>query len=226
MKPTDFGVTALAKQQPRLQLIARTLGSQGLGGGEMEYGREIDPNLAGISDTSVLLNFADALVSLYPHMKAVHAHCYDPYDDVVEPLFWALVYGTLADKYGVTIQPGECQQYEFAVGPRRCVNYIRVRPQKLPIVARTDSGAEVELNEQSIAAKELIFVKFGDGTRSLTGPEDPNDRYEDVSFHLTMVQLVPERAADLSRCAAEHFWLLNNALVYEFVHDGIVLGAA
>lgn len=67
-------------------------------------GVEIEDRLLAVSDTQIVLNFAEALTALYPLMKKVFAHCYDPYDDVVEPLFQSLVYYTFAGKYPAPLQ--------------------------------------------------------------------------------------------------------------------------
>lgn len=52
-----------------------------------EFEHEIDDALQGISDTSILLNFQQAIVSLYPHVIPINAFAYDSWDGIVMPLF-------------------------------------------------------------------------------------------------------------------------------------------
>lgn len=112
---------------------------------------EPDPRLAKVSDTAILLNFAKALQRLYPAMKAVYAHCYDPYDDVVEPLFDSLVYASFAGKYGTEIPRSESQRYGFSVKERLPPNYVRLRPKRLPMNVRT-GGRTLEIDAALLAA--------------------------------------------------------------------------
>lgn len=188
--------------------------------------RETDPGLASISDTSVLLNFAEALAALYPHLRTVRAHCYDPYDEVIEPLFWALVYGTFADKYGVIVPPARCHKYEFLVSQQLPANYVRVRPRQLPLLALEDSGEPVNLTEDTFARSELVFLNFGDATHHLTSPEIEGESYDDVTFHLTRAQLVEAHKASASCEDRVLVWLRNDSVTYEFVHVDGSPGAA
>lgn len=64
-----------------------------------EFEQEVDEALQEISDTSILLNFQQAIVSLYPHLIPIYAFAYDFWDDIVMPLFYDMVYNTFAFKY-------------------------------------------------------------------------------------------------------------------------------
>lgn len=68
-----------------------------------DYDHEIDDSLKEITDTTILLNFQKAIVSLYPHLIPIHAFAYDAWDDIVMPLFYEMVYKTFAFKYGIDI---------------------------------------------------------------------------------------------------------------------------
>ena len=118
----------------------------------MEPSIEIDPRLQEVSDTDIVLNFSRALTALYPHMKTVYAHCYDPYDDVVEPLFHALVYCAFSAKYGISVSEQTCHRYDCVGGDYQHTNYIRVRPKLLPLLLR-QGETPVELSDAFLSGR-------------------------------------------------------------------------
>ena len=137
----------------------------------MSYQAEVetDPRLLALSDSEILLNFAVALEAVFPFMHTVHADRYDPYDDVVEPLFWALVYSTFAGKYGVAVPKKGCAAYEMSVPDYAVLHHVRVRPRgaALALVGKTWAQYEGPL--------ELAFMGFGDGRLWLSGEESEDD---------------------------------------------------
>jgi hypothetical protein len=174
---------------------------------------ETEPRLREISDSEIVLNFARAMTSLYPHMKAVYAHCYDPYDSVVEPLFHALVYGAFGDKYGVPVPAEECHTYDSVADNYERLSHIEVRPRSLPLQIQ-ESGRTFEITEGLLLHKKLVFKTFGDGLHNLTGGEDEGDY--DVTFHLTEVQVLDLGAQNRQR-PATYLWVPNDAVEYKFV---------
>lgn len=93
---------------------------------------EIDKRLQKLSDTEIMLNFAQALGALYPFMKKVGAHCYDPYDEITEPLFYSLVYGAFSFKYGVNLNQKGCHVYDSVGLNYENTMHIRVIPKRVP----------------------------------------------------------------------------------------------
>jgi hypothetical protein len=178
------------------------------------YPVETDPRLQSLSDTEILLNFARALSSLYPHMKAVGAHCYDPFDEVVEPLFHGLVYGSFSGKYGVPVPTKRCHRYDSVGGDYERISHVRVRPRSLPLEATIDE-APIEITQALLSEKHLVFKTFGDGIHDLTGGECEGDPY-DLTFELTQVEVFDPH----DRTAASigvFLWVPNDAVEYEFV---------
>ncbi|KRF21771.1 hypothetical protein ASG93_30755 [Paenibacillus sp. Soil787] len=46
-----------------------------------DFDHEIEKGLEEISDTAILLNFSNAIKSLYPHLIPIHAFAYDAWDE-------------------------------------------------------------------------------------------------------------------------------------------------
>ena len=184
---------------------------------------EIEPELQRLSDTEILLNFARAMSALYPYMKVIRAHCYDRYDEVVEPLFHSLVYSTFAGKYGAILPAEACHVYDGVTADYKLRSHILVRPRSLPIQAMSDQGP-IEITDDFLARRDLLFITFGDGVHNLTGGENEGDSY-DVTFDLTQVQVCDADSRDESGDRM-FLWMPNDALEYELVlHPGAVPGS-
>lgn len=175
---------------------------------------ETDPRLQRLSDTDILLNFAAALGSLYPYMRAVSAHCYDPYDEVVESLFRALVLGGFSAQYGVAVPTEQCHMYEGDRTSYAAVHRVGVVPKRLPLAVLV-SGEPLSLSEAELAGRDLVFLNFGDGLHSLTSPESENDPY-DLSFHLTRFTIV-DVSSRSPEAEQSRLWVPNSDVTYEFV---------
>ena len=189
----------------------------------MEPSSEIDLRLRELSDTEILLTFSRALGALYPHMKTVYAHCYEPYDDVVEALFHSLVFSTLSGKYGVPISQQSCHTYDSVGSNYERTNYIRVRPKVLPQIAQC-GGSPFEVTDVFLAGKELVFKAFGDGSHNLAGGEVEDDVYE-VTFALTEVEVFdPKQRAKFGDEVL--LWFPNDAVEYQLVPNAISRPAA
>ena len=94
-----------------------------------EFEHEIDDALQGILDTSILINFQQAIVSLYPHLIPINAFAYDSWDDIVMPLFYEMVYNTFAFKYGIDINWNETHTYMFTLRCYKRINHIESIPK-------------------------------------------------------------------------------------------------
>jgi len=175
---------------------------------------EIDERLLSLSDTSIMLNFSAVLTAIYPHMKHVYAHCWDPYDEVVEPLYHALVYCTFAGKYGVCVPAKECQTYESVSCDYQKKIHVRVYPKSTPLSAHGDQGP-FSITAEFLASHYFLFHGFGDSIHHLTGGEVADDPY-DVTFNLTAVQVHDPSALERS-AEPVLLWVPNELVEYEFV---------
>jgi len=169
---------------------------------------ETDPRLLEVSDSQVLLNFASALDALYPLLRTVHADRYDPYDDVVEPLFWGMVFSTFAGKYGVAVPKKSCVGYEMSVPDFTVLHHVRVRPREH---ARARIGGEWTKYE---AIDELAFVGFDDGQLWLSGHESEGDP-EFGGFDLVRVEPLDSTGVPVGQ--GSWLWFQRNEVDYEFV---------
>lgn len=90
-------------QHPTLMIDRRNIKTQH---------QEIDIQLKNLSDTEIMLEFSRLLASIYPHLVMTHNHCYDPYDDISENLYFNFVHSTFSGKYGSIIDRQETHKYE------------------------------------------------------------------------------------------------------------------
>lgn len=153
-----------------------------------EFEHEIDDALQGISDTSILLNFQQAIVSLYPHLIPINAFAYDSWDDIVMPLFYEMVYNTFAFKYGIDIKWNETHSYMFSLRCYKEINHIECIPKHHSFAVLVN-GQWIEINKDDLEEKVLVFKSFGDGIYSLTGGLDVKDAYN-VTFNLAEIDIV------------------------------------
>jgi len=153
-----------------------------------EFEHEIDDSLQGISDTSILLNFQQAIVSLYPHLIPIYAFAYDSWDDIVMPLFYEMVYNTFAFKYGIDINWNETHKYMFTLGCYKGINHIECIPKHHTYKALVNYEW-IELDKNELKEKVFVFKSFGDGEHFLTGGLDFKEAY-DVRFNLVEVDIV------------------------------------
>ncbi|WP_088044658.1 hypothetical protein [Bacillus sp. EAC] len=152
------------------------------------YDHEIDDALKEISDTTILLNFQKAIVSLYPHLIPIQAFAYDAWDDIVMPLFYEMVYKTFSFKYGIDVNPDETHIYMYTLSRYKGINHIQCVPKHTTFkVLITDEW--IDMDKNSLEENVLIFKSFGDGVYSLTGGIDVKEAYN-VSFDLVEVAIV------------------------------------
>ena len=149
---------------------------------------EIDDALKEISDTSILLNFQKAIVSLYPHLIPIQAFAYVGWDDIIMPLFYEMVYKTFAFKYGIDVQPNETHTYMFTLRCYKGINHIECIPKQSSFKALINDEW-VEMDKSSLVDKVLVFKSFGDGIHFLTGGLEIEEACK-VSFDLVEVDIV------------------------------------
>lgn len=179
-----------------------------------EFEHEIDDTLQGISDTSILINFQQAIVSLYPHLIPINAFAYDPWDDIVMPLFYEMVYNTFSFKYGIDIDWNETHTYMFTLRCYKGINHIECIP-KHPTIKALVNDEWVEINNNDLEGKVLVFKSFGDGVHFLTGGLDVDDAYN-VRFDLVEVDIVSTLTG---YCSKESVFINKDDLDFEFVAE-------
>jgi hypothetical protein len=121
-----------------------------------EFKHEMDEALQGISDTSILMNFQQAIVSLYPHLIPIYAFAYYSWDDIVEPIFYEMVYNTFAFKYGVDINWDEIHTYMFSLRCYKGINHIECIPKHHTFKALVNFEW-IEMDKNDLAVKSICF---------------------------------------------------------------------
>lgn len=66
------------------------------------FSGEIEDNLNSKTDRDIMLNFASALNSVWPHTCAVELMCYDPWEEFLDSFFEHLVANSFCWKYGLS----------------------------------------------------------------------------------------------------------------------------
>ena len=172
---------------------------------------EIDERTQKLTDSEIMLNFAQAIDSIYPYMKNVFAHCYDAYDDIVESLFYSMVYQSFFWKYGVEFSNAECATYDY-VGSIRALAHVRVIPKRLPLIGLRD-GQQFEITSEFIQNNTLLFKTFGDGVHNLTDSEVENDSH-DIAFNFTEI----DACNNENQRGLNFIWIQNDLLDYQFYY--------
>jgi hypothetical protein len=179
-----------------------------------EFEHDIDEALQGISDTSILLNFQQAIVSLYPHLIPINAFAYDSWDDIVIPLFYEMVYNTFAFKYGIDINRNETHSYMFTLRCYKGLNHIECTPKHHTFKALINYEW-IEMDKNDLDEKVLVFKSFGDGEHFLTGGLDIEEAYN-VEFNLVEVDIVSTLTGYPSKTSV---FINKDDLDFEFVAE-------
>ncbi|WP_245600159.1 hypothetical protein [Paenibacillus harenae] len=132
------------------------------------FDHEIELGLNEISDTEILINFSNALTSLYPHLIPIHAFGYDAWDDIVIPLFYEMVYESFSFKYGITMTPNNVHAYMYTLPSYRGICHIECIPQR-STVSVFKNFEWLNIDKQYFESKLIIFKSFSDGVNFLTG---------------------------------------------------------
>jgi hypothetical protein len=175
---------------------------------------EIDDALQDITDTTILLNFQKAIVSLYPHLIPIHAFAYDAWDDIIMPLFYEMVYKTFAFKYGIDVKYYETHTYMFTLSCYKGINHIECVPKHTSFKALINDEW-IDMEKSSLEEKVLVFKSFGDGIHFLTGGLDVEDAY-DVSFDLVEVDIVSTKTCYRSKTSV---FIKKEELEFMFVAE-------
>jgi len=179
-----------------------------------EINHEIDESLQGISDTTILLNFQKAIVSLYPHLIPINAYAYDSWDDTIMPLYYEMVCKTFAFKYGIDIKPNETQPYMFTLSCYKGINHIECIPKQSSIRALIHQEW-IDLDKATLEEKIIVFKSFGDGKHFLTGGIKESEVHN-VSFNLVEVDIVH---AKTGYCTKSSIFIDKEQLEFEFIAE-------
>ena len=152
------------------------------------FNHDIDEALQGLSDTSIILNFQKAITNLYPYLIPIYAYCYDSWDDIVEPLFYEMVYKTFSFKYGIVINWNETHKYEYTLGCCKGRHHIECIPKYQNFKALVNNEWIV-IDKNNLNEKRLVFKSVGDGEHHLTGSMYIEEAYT-VKFNLVEVVIV------------------------------------
>jgi hypothetical protein len=179
-----------------------------------EFKHEIDEALQRISDTSILLNFQQAIVDLYPHLIPIHAFAYDAWDDIVMPLFHEMVYNTFTFKYGIDIKRNEAHTYMFTLSCYKGINHVQCIPKHTTFKLLVNCEWR-EMDKSDLEDKVLVFKSFGDGEHFLTGGLNIDEAYN-VGFNLVEVDIVSKLTGYPSMTSV---FINKDDLDFEFVAE-------
>jgi len=182
---------------------------------DREIFQEIDQLLTTVSDTEILLNFSKGIMALYPYLVKIQAHSYDSWDEIVEDLFFKMVYKTFAFKYGVTVSIDKCLRYESHFSNISGHIHIECIPKTLPVQA-VSLDQVYEINNKLIKGKKLVLISFGDGKHFLTGGYNAED-VKEMNFNYTEIQLVDRSTGLLTDRNLPSIFVPNEQLEYKFV---------
>ena len=179
-----------------------------------EFDHVIEDDLQGITDTEVLLNFQQAITNLYPHLIPIYSFAYDPWDNIVERLFYQMVYKTFSFKYGIDIKWEEAYRYEYSLGCSKEIHHIECIP-KYPKFKALANFEWIEIDEKKLQNKVLVFKCFGDGEHSISGGLE-FEKAKNVKFDLVEVKFA---SALTGETELDTVYIHKDDLDFEFVAE-------
>lgn len=176
---------------------------------------EIEEQLKNLSDTEIMLEFSRLLLSVYPHLVKTHNHCYDPFDDISENLYFNFVHSTFSGKYGCIIDEDETHKYGFSLHCYRHINHISITPKNYPFTCVSSQGQTTFKDKQEIDDKEFVFIQFGDRQNYLSGDRDQVD-IETVNFDFVNFVMIDKKSG-LNFRNLDSLWVDKNLVDFELV---------
>jgi len=179
---------------------------------------EIDDSLCELTDTKIMLNFQQAITSLYPHLIPIQSHAYYAWDDIVMPLFFEMVYKTFTHKYGIEIEPEETHTYMFSLKYYQGIHHIECFPKTSSFKGILDNEY-FEVNEEDLKGKRLIFKSFGDSIHCLTTGLDVENT-DAVNFELVEIDVVCAQSngiTDIDGCTT--FFIHKDDIEFVFIAE-------
>lgn len=168
--------------------------------------------LQNLTDTDIMLNFANTLDIIYPNLIKIYAYAYDAWDEIVEPLFYLMVIRTIEERNGFSDNKENYYIYESNQVNVKSRHHVQVIPLKEKIKAiRVADSKEIEYQHES---KYLVFGCFGNGEFHLSGGSDLED-VQDYNFNYTMVFLSP---STFPPHIEDSLWIKNSDCDYKMIY--------
>jgi len=177
--------------------------------------QETEEQLKNLSDTEIMLEFSSLLISIYPHLVKTHNHCYDPFDDISENLYFNFVHSTFSGKYGSVINRQETHKYGFSLHCYRRINHISISPKIFPFTCDSSQGQLTFKDKHELDDKEFVFILFGDKQNYLSGDSDQVDT-ETVNFDFVNFVII-DRKSGLNFRNQDTLWADKNLVDFELV---------
>jgi hypothetical protein len=168
-----------------------------------------------LTDTEIVLEFSKILASIYPSLIKLEEHCYNPFDDITESLYFDTVYSALSGKYGAVIVREETHKYGFSLHCYHKLNHINIIPKQFPTTILSTSGVEMEITEEIFKTKELVFIDFGDTFNFFSGDNDSID-LKAVNFDYSRLAIV-DKNNGLTYKDEDQYWIRNSNADFELV---------
>ncbi|MUT68327.1 hypothetical protein [Paenibacillus sp. NEAU-GSW1] len=181
------------------------------------FNHDIEDDLNHVSDTEILINFNNALTSLYPYLIPINAFAYDAWDDIVIPLFYEMVYQSFSYKYGITLTPEDVHAYEFTLSSYHGKCHIECIPIK-DSLAVFNNFEWVNISKVHFEGALLIFKSFGDGINFLTGGIKKEETAK-VHFNYVEIEIVSEVTGSKRESEFETIYIDAKDLKFEFIAD-------
>lgn len=175
--------------------------------------QETEEQLKNLSDTEIMLEFSRLLASIYPHLIKTHNHCYDPFDDISENLYFNFVHSTFSGKYGSVIDKKETHKYGFSLHYYRHINHISIIPKNYPFTCDSSQGQMTFKDKQELDDKEFVFILFGDKQNYLSGDNDQVG-IETVNFDFVNFAMVDKKSG-LNFRNQNSLWVDKNIVDFE-----------
>lgn len=176
---------------------------------------EISQNLSKLTDSDIVLEFSEILISIYPSLIKLEGHCYDQFDDITESLYFDTVYSAFSGKYGAIIDKAETHKYGFSLHCYHKINHINIRPKQFPTIIKSVSGNELEITEEFFKTNELVFIEFGDTINFFSG-DNESINLKEVNFDFSRVEIVDKKTG-LTYKDQDQFWIKNMNAEFELV---------
>ncbi|KKC48459.1 hypothetical protein VE23_17390 [Paenibacillus sp. D9] len=177
----------------------------------------VEDDLSYVTDTEILINFSNALNSLYPYLIPINAFAYDAWDDIVVPLFYEMVYQSFSYKYGITLTPKDVHAYEFTLSSYHGKCHIECYPIKESLAVFTNFEW-VNVSKEHFEGTLLIFKSFGDGINFLTGGIK-KEQAAQVHFNYVEIEIVSEETGSKRGNEFETIYIPAKDLDFVFIAD-------
>jgi len=171
-----------------------------------------DLDLASVDDTTIMNNFAAALQSIAPQLAVIHALDQDAYawDDISEALYYEMVYGTFAYKYGLALPKAHCHKHGFYKHCYRRLHHVECAVRTFPVTVLRN-GEQARLSQQDVVSRLIVFKGFA--CFETDSAEERRYDWVDVDF------ADPQTGYRFKQLAKTEYYLRKEDLMFEFVAE-------